>query len=178
MLGAPTSGKSSLVRELVLRGVGRGFVDQRKKMPPEWKPFRKKIVKTFEQYPGLKTLPGKTTKALSAACYGDDFNGPIVYDELVAQCGLSLAIRHEPWQWYFEEMPMPGLLVYLYCSNETLVNRNEARGERSHIEKTMRAVGKLEEIMAIIGRREGKVLQLNTDNLTTKECAKEVLQCL
>ena len=178
MFGPPTSGKSSLVRELTMMGIGRGYIMEGEKIPKQWEPFKANIEKAYIEHPGLKTLPGKSINALHTAAYGDKFKGWIVYDELVALCGISMAIRHDPWQWYFEQMPMPALLVVLECSEQTLINRNKARAERSRIDKTMRAVSKIRYIMPILDKRGANILKLNTDQLTTKQCAKEVIQCL
>lgn len=184
MLGPPTSGKTSLVRELICQGIGAGSPHSYKIIPKKWNAFADRIRETYDDRElfkkQLQTLPTKTLNALGTAYYGDKFKGPVVYDELVALCGLSLAIRHKgDWQWYFEEMPMPGLLVVLECSDETVISRNQARGDRNRTAKSLRAFHKMPEIIEILKKRKGgKILFLNTDKLSTYQCAKKVIKCL
>ena len=183
MLGPPTAGKSSLVRELVLSGIGKGNVQYHAPIPQTWESFAKRIESTYSDRmlfkKRLQSLPEKTLNALSTAHYGDQFKGPVVYDELVALCGLSMAIRHsDNWHWYFEQMPMPGLLVVLECSLDTIIKRNQARGERDRTKKSIRAFDKMAEIKPLIEKRGGNVIYLNTDELNSYQCAKQVLKCL
>jgi len=167
MFGPPTSGKSTVVRQLSQFGVACGQYGDENEIPPEWKWFSKRVRmafldrKVFKKQ--LEKLPGKSLAALAGAYAADQVKYPVVCDEFVAMCGLSMAIRS--WKdciWYFEDMPLPSLLVVLNAPFEVLVQRNLQRGVRSRVKKTERTLPFLAAALEILKRRGCRVMEFDT----------------
>lgn len=177
MCGPPTAGKSRLVKELVKRGIKRGprsFPDQ---TPVEWQSF---VNFVNDAYSGTsyKTLPSKTLASLGSAWVADNTIVPMVFDELVILCGFSMAIRF-PSKYadrYFAEAPLPGILVYLTADIDTLMRRNEARGEKNRSEKTIRMMVACDKYIPVLKERGCKILMINTTNKPTTVITDRVLK--
>lgn len=177
MLGPPTAGKSTIVRALVKGGIAQG----RKigEIPLEWRVFADKILTIYATRSNFKKqitrLSHKTLDVLAWAHNGDIADRPYIYDELVAQYGLSLAIRtRSDWTWYFEEMPLPGLLVVLSASRNVLFERNVQRGDRNRPKKTISCLNRLSSIVRILHRRDCNMLKFDTGEKSIESIVKEI----
>jgi hypothetical protein len=182
-IGPPTTGKSTLHKHLATKGIHRAFIEYGRsvEIPESWKPFADKVSASYSDTnlfrKRLAQLPDKTINALKSAYRSEYYPGHIVFDELVAQCGISMAIRHKgDWSWYFEEMPLPGLLVVLSAPKEVLIERNELRQERSRVKKTLRAVKVMPKILSILKARNCNMIELDTSTVSVKQATKEILK--
>ncbi len=184
MFGPPTVGKSALCRALRELGIAHNILSH-DRVPEAWLPFAEKIGAVYND-PALFNRRGpflpdkflrKTLRALATAGNADRSSYPVTYDELVVQCGLSMAIRLlGDWSWYFRELPLPGLLVVLTAPDETLMERNRQRGNRDHSEKTMRVVNTVPKILAILRERQCPMLEFDTSTLAAVEMARLTLK--
>jgi len=175
LTGAPTAGKSTLVRSLVREGMRMGKNINLNKIPPHWDFFANIIRDIYKVYDFPK-LFNKTLKALAASWVADILPQPIVFDEHIILCGFSLAVRRpELAMRYFENVPLPKLLIFLSPSKQILMERNEARGERSHIDKTNRCIKAHEEYIPLLRKRGCNILILDSGLFSTAELTKKVL---
>ena len=190
MFGPPTVGKSTLCRALRKFDIAHNTLGHGR-VPDTWLPFAEKISAVYNDQALFKKrgpfLPDKflrkTLQALATAGNADCFSYPVTYDELVVQCGLSMAIRLlGDWSWYFRELPLPGLLVVLTAPDKTLMERNRQRGYyRDHSEKTMRVVRVMPKILDILHDRQCPMLEFDTSTLVAVEMARLTLkeiQCI
>lgn len=177
MVGPPTSGKSSLVRALKEKGIRRGIILPPEDTPKQWQPFVNFINKTYEGTT-YNSLSSKTLSSLATAWAGDRFIEPKVYDELVILCGISMAIRfpEEYANKYFAEAPLPSILVYLTANKNTLVHRNKLRGEKSRVDKTLRAVDACHRYIPVLEERGCNILKFNTSNTSLPVIVYKVLE--
>ena len=183
MFGVPTSGKSTLIREIRKFGmVTSGFIDN-ESIPDKWNCFAKHITETYDNPTifntdkGLGKIKNNTLRALAAAYRGTTYDYPIVFDELVAQYGMSLAIRLEcEWDWYFNEMPLPGLLVYLTAHRTVLLKRTQNRGKVIKIQKMERCMDCAPIIIDILRRRNCQILELDTGTHNPTACAQKTIR--
>ena len=189
MLGPPTAGKSTIVRALIKGGIAHGR--RTGDIPLEWRAFADKILtpcatRSYLKNPDsryykkpLLRLQHKTLDALAWAYNGDIADRPYIYDELVAQYGLSLAIRtRSDCAWYFEEMPLPGLLVVLSASRDVLLERNVQRGHSNRPKKTISCLNRLSSIIRILNRRDCNMLKFDTGEKPIESIVREITEAV
>lgn len=177
MCGPPTSGKSTIVRGLRERDIRRGSRLSDSQTPKEWQSFVNFINQAYEKT-DYKKLPTKTLSSLASAWAGDHSDKIVVFDELVILCGISMAIRL-PKEYsikYFSEAPLPGILIYLTADTETLLSRNEARGEKNRPEKTIRAIKACNEYIPILEERGCNILTFNTSKIRPPLIIEKILE--
>lgn len=173
MLGPPTAGKTTIWRGLRARGLLIGRWDESARPSPN-DAFAARVRETYALEPYEK-LPDKTLSALVAAKKADKNKQLVVFDELVVQCGLSLAIRiKSDWTWYFHEMPLPKHLLVLDAPVEELLKRNLARGAKNRAEKTLRAVGMMPIIRTLLVNRSVPLIEYDTSRVSPQQIVDEV----
>ena len=189
MFGPPTSGKSALVRELRRRGLATGKLSleaDRSVLPQAWQAFADKLDWLYDAEGSsplagkFQVLPNKTLGALSAAAEAAALPWPVVYDELVMQCGLSIAIRvgtdEAAWRWYFETAPLPDLLVSMTAPVEVLTARNADRGDRDRTSKTLRTLKPARRALEILNGRDCPIREFDTSTIPTAAIADQVVR--
>lgn len=184
MCGPPTSGKSTLARELKKRGIPRGTILPADQTPKKWQSFVNFINEVYGKTE-YKSLPTKTLSSLASAYIADHIKEPRVFDELVILCGISMAIRlpKECSEKYFSEAPLPSVLVYLTADTKTLMLRNEIRGNKDRKEKipqwkekTLKAIDACNKYIPILKKRGCNILTFNTDITPTRLIADNVME--
>lgn len=172
MTGPPTSGKSTIASMLSKRqGFARG--DWRKgqlnkipdQIPDQWRSFAD-LVKDIYQGTRHEKMFEKTLRSLVVAWEYQNDRAFIVSDEALINCGFSLAIRMpdnpEYTEQYFNQVPLPDLLVMLTAEDRILQKRNQARGERDRWEKTQRSIDAHHKFLPLLYGRGCRILEFNT----------------
>ncbi len=182
MFGAPTSGKTTLVKELRKFGIAVSHPNEDDKIPDSSMEFAVKLAKlygdvnAFHDIDKLDQVAYKTQAAIGAAHRGRADKYPIVFDELVAQYGMSFAIRvSSDWSWYFEEMPLPDLLVVLRAHKSVLIKRTIERGKLTRVDKTGICVDLIKPMLAILRKRNCPMIELNTNLANKIECTRRII---
>lgn len=179
MCGPPTAGKSRTVRAIRREGIHRGPKDEGHKFPKPWRSFEKFVNEVYEgsRHPSLHA---KTLRSLGLAWYGDKREKPFVFDELLILCGFSMAIRFkdEYAQRYFEEVPLPAILVNLTAPRDVLMARNEQRKDKSRPEKTDRCIEAHAKFLPILVARGCNILTFDTSMISSSGIAKAIQKTL
>ncbi len=182
MFGPPTSGKTTLVKELRKFGIMSSHHNVEDQIPESSQPFAVKLaniyhdVNAFHDIDKIDQVAYKTQASIAAAHRGKLDKYPLMFDELVVQCGMSFAIRiASDWTWYFEEMPLPDLLVVLTAHRQVLIKRTQLRGKVHRIEKTGTCFDLMKPMLKILEKRNCPMIKFNTQNKDTITCAKMVI---
>lgn len=175
-VGAPTTGKSTIARVLRENGVRKGLWPG---IEHPWTEFQEHVEEFMARHNFSDNLEQRVLSRLKVA-YAHD-KSPLwhVSDELCIQSGISLAIRaKEDWHWYFREVPLPDLLIYLKANNRTIQARNDARGGTGRFEKSMRVIALTSRVMKILRNRDCQIIEFWTDKMTPEEITKDILGVL
>ncbi len=176
MCGPPTAGKSSLVKALRKKGIKKGRIISAEKVPKEWMSFKQFVDDVYKDTTYQK-LPTKTLESLASAWYGSKNKEWIVFDELLILCGFSLSIRfpEELAYKYFESVPLPEILVYLFSSEKELLKRNLKRGEKNRPDKTLRCIEMCNKFIPVLEKRGCNILKYNTQKHTSDDIAQKII---
>jgi hypothetical protein len=179
MVGPPASGKSTIVRALVNLGVKEGPRGNPGDIPKGWHKFAKYIVGSYKGTSHENTrLPTKSLEGLAAAWVGDNSSVPMVFDELVILNGFSLATRY-PYRAkrYFEQCPLPAILVSLNADDDVFRKRGDKRELRSgkgRYEKSLRFKYYIDIYLPLLKERGCNVLEFDTGRMKKSRIANEV----
>lgn len=175
MCGPPTAGKSRLVKELRKTGIKRGPEGSLTKIPSAWRDFSTWVATTYSET-SLKSLPDKTQRSLAAAWRGSKSKETMVFDELTILCGFSMAIRlpKEKTVYYFNNVPLPEVLIYLTAPPEVLHDRNIKRGAGNRWEKTKRCIAAHEKYIPLLKKRGCNIWTFDSSKASTVKIANRI----
>ena len=179
MVGPPASGKSSIVRALIDLGIERGPKGNANEIPKCWRKFAKYILNSYKGTSHeLTRLPVKSLEGLAAAWIGDNSKMPMVFDELVILNGFSMAVRY-PYRAkrYFEQCPLPVVLVSLTADDEVFRKRGrkrELRSGKGRYDKSLRFKYYIKTYLPLLKERGCHILEFDSGKVKKPMIAKAV----
>jgi len=179
MVGPPAAGKTSIVRALAGLGIERGPKNGPGIPPKEWRRFAKFILNSYKGTSHEKTrLPIKSLEGLANAWVGDNSGVPMVFDECVILNGFSMATRYpHRAKKYFEQCPLPAILVVLNADDEVFLKRSKQREKRSgrgRYEKSLRFKFYIDMYLPLLKERGCNVMEFDSGRVKIPDIAKIV----